>query len=314
MVPFVDIVRREGDASTRYKLALAGPGGDGAARRASIRRSERVAALLSERGHDDCIAQHPTRDGRARIGFSPPLADLGYQPGDMALLPPARPGSGVVARRTSAAPGGRRVLTPILMIAGRARIHASLEGNALYAFLALGLANQRAGTGCCGSCFPRSMDPARATTARTSLEATVRPFPGAPLLPRLRAGPHSVCRRPHAVSKRGGSKGPYNPAARGLNVDSTRHRRNREECRLRAEPAANAADPKVHEASHGGGPAAAMTDRPEVRLGNSAANGRRAGHDCESCRPSQRCGSACQRSGCAAADPAVAAFGVDTGR
>ena len=140
MVPFVDIVLREGDASTRYKLALAGPGGDGAARRASIRRSERVAALLSERGHDDCIAQHPTRDGRARIGFSPPLADLGYQPGDMALLPPARPGSGVVARRTSAAPGGRRVLTPILMIAGRARIHASLEGNALYAFLALGLA------------------------------------------------------------------------------------------------------------------------------------------------------------------------------
>jgi len=87
MVPFVDIVLREGDASTRYKLALAGPGGDGAARRASIRRSERVAALLSERGHDDCIAQHPTRDGRARIGFSPPLADLGYQPGDMALLP-----------------------------------------------------------------------------------------------------------------------------------------------------------------------------------------------------------------------------------
>ena len=30
------------------------------------------------------------------------------------------------------------------MIAGRARIHASLEGNALYAFLALGLADQRA--------------------------------------------------------------------------------------------------------------------------------------------------------------------------
>ena len=59
MDPFVDIVLREDDPSTRYKLALAGLGGDGAARRASIRRSERVAALLSERGHEDCIAQHP---------------------------------------------------------------------------------------------------------------------------------------------------------------------------------------------------------------------------------------------------------------
>jgi hypothetical protein len=34
-------------------------------------------------------------------------------------------------------------LAPILMIAGRARIHASLEGNALDAVLALGLADQR---------------------------------------------------------------------------------------------------------------------------------------------------------------------------
>src|SRR5664279_4280424 len=72
MVPFVDIVRREGDASTRYKLALAGPGGDGAARRASIRRSERVAALLSERGHDDCIAQHPYTRWTGALGSRHP--------------------------------------------------------------------------------------------------------------------------------------------------------------------------------------------------------------------------------------------------
>jgi hypothetical protein len=67
------------------------------------RRSSRSAATMT------ASRSTPTRDGRARIGFSPPLADLGYQPGDMALLPPARPGSGVVARRTSAARGGRRV-------------------------------------------------------------------------------------------------------------------------------------------------------------------------------------------------------------
>lgn len=109
MEPFVDIVLREGDPSTRYKLALAGRGGDGAARRASIRRSERVAAQLSERGHDDCIAQHPyTRWTGAHWVLATPRRPR-LQPGDMALLPPARPGSGVVARRTSAARGGRRV-------------------------------------------------------------------------------------------------------------------------------------------------------------------------------------------------------------
>lgn len=37
-------------------------------------------------------------------------------------------------------------LGPILSIAGRDRIHASLEGNALYAILALGLADQRVDT------------------------------------------------------------------------------------------------------------------------------------------------------------------------
>ena len=109
MVPFVDIVLREGDASTRYKLALAGLGGDGAARRASIRRSERVAAQLSERGHDDCIAQHLYTRRTGAHWYSPPLADLGYRPGDMALLPPARPGFWSGCRRTSAARGGRRV-------------------------------------------------------------------------------------------------------------------------------------------------------------------------------------------------------------
>ena len=69
MEPFVELVLREGDPSTRYKLALAGLGGGGAV--------------------DDVY------------------------------------------------------LAPILMIAGRARIHASLEGNALDAVLALGLADQR---------------------------------------------------------------------------------------------------------------------------------------------------------------------------
>jgi hypothetical protein len=87
MEPFVELVLREGDPSTRYKLALAGLGGDGAARQASIRRSERVAALLSERGHDGRIAQHPYTKWTGAHWVLATLADLGYQPGDKALLP-----------------------------------------------------------------------------------------------------------------------------------------------------------------------------------------------------------------------------------
>ena len=207
MDPFVDIVLREDDPSTRYKLALAGLGGDGAARRASIRRSERVAAQLSERGHDDCIAQHLyTRRTGAHWVLATPRRPRLSTGGHGAASPCAPRFLEWLLDEPRRRAADDVYLAPILMIAGRARIHASLEGNALYAFLALGLADQRAGTGCCGGCFPRSMDPAQSTTARSILEATVRPFPGAPLLPRLRAGPYSVCRRPHAVSKRGGSK------------------------------------------------------------------------------------------------------------
>jgi hypothetical protein len=74
------------------------------------------------------------------------LADLGYPPGDEALLPLRDQVLGWLLderrllRRHAAHDA---YLAPILAIAGRARIHASLEGNALYAILALGLADRR---------------------------------------------------------------------------------------------------------------------------------------------------------------------------
>ncbi len=142
---------REGDASTRYKLALAGLGGDGAARRASIRRSERVAAQLSERGHDDCIAAplHET-DGRA-LGTRHPSPASVINRGTWRCFPLRDQVSGVVVDEPRRRAADDVYLAPILMIAGRARIHASLEGNALYAFLALGLADQRAAVPADGS-------------------------------------------------------------------------------------------------------------------------------------------------------------------
>jgi hypothetical protein len=70
------------------------------------------------------------------------LADLGYPPGDDELLPLRDQvlewllDERRVSRRRAA---DDVYLAPILTIAGRARIHASLEGNAPYSILALGL-------------------------------------------------------------------------------------------------------------------------------------------------------------------------------
>jgi hypothetical protein len=141
--PFVERLRREGDPSTRYKLAshrdaprLAG----------EIQQSRRVAGLLSERGPDGRIAQHPYAKWTGAHWVLATLADLGYPRGDRALFPmrdqvldwlldPRR----LSRTRTKYEP----YLAPIRTVAGRIRIHASLEGNALYAILALGLGDER---------------------------------------------------------------------------------------------------------------------------------------------------------------------------
>jgi len=145
MEPFVELVLREGVRSTRYTLALAGLGGDGAARSASVRRSESVAALLSERGHDGRVAEHTDTKWTGAHWYSPRSPTSAIDRGTRRCFRCAtRFWSGC---STNDGCGGGAVddvyLAPILMIAGRARIHASLEGNALDAVLALGLADQR---------------------------------------------------------------------------------------------------------------------------------------------------------------------------
>ena len=74
------------------------------------------------------------------------LADLGYPPGDRSLVPLRdQVLEWLLDERRLSVPSGvyTPYLAPIVVIEGRARIHASLEGNALYAFLALGLADER---------------------------------------------------------------------------------------------------------------------------------------------------------------------------
>jgi len=144
MEPFVELVLREGVRSTRYTLALAGLGGDGAARSASVRRSESVAALLSERGHDGRVAEHTDTKWTGAHWYSPRSPTSAINRGTWRCFPLRDQVSGVVVDEPRRRAADDAYLAPILMIAGRARIHASLEGNALYAFLALGLADQRA--------------------------------------------------------------------------------------------------------------------------------------------------------------------------
>lgn len=146
MDPFIADILRNGDPSTRYKLAVAGVGGRRDPARKEIPRSERVHMLLSERDREGRIRQHPYKKWTGAHWVLVTLADLGYPPGDGSLAPlrdqvlewllderRLRP-----RRATDEA-----YLAPIVTIAGRPRIHASLEGNALYALFALGLADDR---------------------------------------------------------------------------------------------------------------------------------------------------------------------------
>jgi hypothetical protein len=74
------------------------------------------------------------------------IADLGYPRGDRSLVPLREQVlEWLLDERRMAAPHSKYepYLAPILTIAGRVRIHASLEGNALYALSALGLSDAR---------------------------------------------------------------------------------------------------------------------------------------------------------------------------
>ena len=141
---FIAELLRRGEPSTRYKLALAGFGGS--VRRGEILRSKRVAALLADRGSDGRIPGHPYTKWTGAHWVLVTLADLGYPPGDESLIPLREQVLEWLHDERRFLPRSaptRPNLAPILIVSGRPRIHASLEGNALYALSALGLADRR---------------------------------------------------------------------------------------------------------------------------------------------------------------------------
>jgi hypothetical protein len=119
--------------------------------RQEIKQSERVRALLAERDEVGRIlpVDHPYHKWRGAHWVLASLADIGYPAGEVELLPVSDQvldcwlGEQYIreypAEKASKSDRSRGV--PVIL--GRARRCASQQGNALYATLALGLADER---------------------------------------------------------------------------------------------------------------------------------------------------------------------------
>ena len=100
-----------------------------------VRQSERVRVLLSERGADGTIANHPYTKWNGAFWVLATLADLGYPPGDESLVPLRDQVYGWLV----SAYHEQRWVPPV---DGRSRMHASQEANAVWSLLTLGLADE----------------------------------------------------------------------------------------------------------------------------------------------------------------------------
>lgn len=103
--------------------------------RSELKGSARVRLLLSETGADGRIPIHPYSKWRGAHWVLASLADLGYPPGDAALMPLREQVYGWLF--------SERHERGVRSIRGRVRRCASQEGNALHYLLTLGLADAR---------------------------------------------------------------------------------------------------------------------------------------------------------------------------
>jgi hypothetical protein len=130
----VDRLLVSDEPSIRLKARVSLGEEPSAAAREQVRRSERARALLSERQADAKIPKHPYTKWNGAFWVLATLADLGYPPGDESLLPLREQVYGWLLSEYHE----RRWVPPV---DGRSRIHASQEGNAVWALLTLGLAD-----------------------------------------------------------------------------------------------------------------------------------------------------------------------------
>ncbi len=139
-MPVLESLAQSGDPVVRSALlvrVLGRTGNDPAVRREreAVRSSPVVRALLSERDAEGRIPLPPYAKWRGAHWVLVMLAECGYPPGDAALLP--------LREQVLDWLLGRAHRSRIRAIEGRVRRCASQEGNAIYALLALGIADER---------------------------------------------------------------------------------------------------------------------------------------------------------------------------
>jgi len=100
-----------------------------------IKISRRVQSLLSERDSDGRIPFHPYRKWYGAHWVLTSLAELHYPSGDKTLIP--------LKEQIYEWLFSKKQLNDFKNIDGRVRIHASMEGNAIYYLLSLGIADNR---------------------------------------------------------------------------------------------------------------------------------------------------------------------------
>jgi hypothetical protein len=137
----IDTLLKSDEPCIRYKVRTGVVGEDPESRaikrlRNEIRRSERVQKLLSERDAEGRIPCHPYVKWYGAHWVLATLADLGYPPGDKSLIP--------LREQVLSWLLSDKHTQSVPIIEGRARRCGSQEGNALFALLTLGLADERA--------------------------------------------------------------------------------------------------------------------------------------------------------------------------
>ena len=136
----VERLRESEEAAVRFKLSTLVLGcapGSSEVRglQEQVRRSARVEGLLSERQADGRIPLNPYAKWMGAHWVLATLADIGYPPGDESLIP--------LREQVYEWLLGSGHLKSVKTIQGRVRRCASQEGNAVYAMLTLGLADER---------------------------------------------------------------------------------------------------------------------------------------------------------------------------
>jgi len=142
MKGIVDRLLRSAEPSVVFKVRVNVLGEDPESRsiralRRGIRTSPRVAALLSERRSNGAIPWHPYAKWHGAHWVLATLADIGYPPGDKALVP-------LRDQVYEWLLSPRHFQKATYEVNGRVRRCASQEGNALWSALALGIADERA--------------------------------------------------------------------------------------------------------------------------------------------------------------------------